>query len=414
MPRETWSDILAYYLNYIENFQPVLRQTRRFILNLKPEYILEKDYLYDEVLKEEKRSVHTVKAISEFTAMLRRRIYDKIWSYVDEFKEDLDQIDIRDNVIDFLDESLDTLGIMNNITNPDQTNVKETILYRIVHYIMDQIFPQGSSKKEIYDKLIEKSAEFYEFQRYLLKPTTFYREKIETNEIPSLSPMIYRIINEITSLFNLDSNFLEMPEDNSIEIPVIMKNDIFEPFIDSLANKEENAIKRILNRMELRILDGIFIGPTKNFIELTEPHKYIKRLKQSDGKTRLFPQFSNETLILLNLANTSYKRGFLSKELINWISSNIAYLIYSSIIKVMMEEGNIFLEIFLDLKTEEKILPYLMKLICFENYLRIDRTKIRDSVQYRKEIFNTIGSLKPDTNLSENITNYLKEILKKI
>lgn len=411
MPRETWSDILAYYLNYIENFQPVLRQTRRFLLNLKPEYILEKDFLYDEVLKEEKRSVHTVKAISEFTAMLRRRIYNKIWSYVDEFKEDLDQVDLRDNIIDFLDESLDTLKIMNNITNPDQTNIKETILYRTVHYIMDQIFPQGSSKKEIYDKLVEKSAEYYEFQRYLLKPTTFYRETIETNEIPSLSPMIYRIINEITSLFNLDSNFLEMPEDNSLEIPVIIKNDIFEPFIDSLANKEENAIKRILGRMELRILDEIFIGPTKNFIELTEPHKYIKRIKQSDGKTRFFPQFSNETLILLNLANTSYKRGFLSKELINWISSNIAYLIYTSIIKVIMSKGNIFLEIFIDLKTEEKILPYLMKLICFENYLRIDRTKIRDSVQYRKEIFNTIGSLKPDTNLSENIVNFLTKLL---
>ena len=99
---------------------------------------------------------------------------------------------------------------MNNITNPDQSNIEKTILYRTVHYIMDQIFPQGSSKKEIYDKLVEKSAEFYEFQRYLLKPTTFYRETIETNEIPSLSPMIYRIVNEITSLFNLDSNFLKI------------------------------------------------------------------------------------------------------------------------------------------------------------------------------------------------------------
>ena len=73
---------------------------------------------------------------------------------------------------------------------------------------------------------------------------------------------------------------------------------------------------------------------------------------------------------------------------------------------------DIFLDIFTDLKTEEKILPYLMKLICFENYLRIDRTKIRDSVQYRKEIFNTIGSLKPDTNLSEDITSFLTELIK--
>jgi hypothetical protein len=33
-----------------------------------------------------------------------------------------------------------------------------------------------------------------------------------------------------------------------------------------------------------------------------------------------------------------------------------------------------------------------MKLICFPNYLGLDKMKIRDSVQYRKEIFNFIGS----------------------
>jgi hypothetical protein len=33
-----------------------------------------------------------------------------------------------------------------------------------------------------------------------------------------------------------------------------------------------------------------------------------------------------------------------------------------------------------------------MKLACFPNYLGIDKMKIRDSPQYRKEIFNFIGS----------------------
>jgi hypothetical protein len=33
-----------------------------------------------------------------------------------------------------------------------------------------------------------------------------------------------------------------------------------------------------------------------------------------------------------------------------------------------------------------------MKLMCFPKYLGLDKMKIRDSVQYRKEIFNFIGS----------------------
>ena len=44
------------------------------------------------------------------------------------------------------------------------------------------------------------------------------------------------------------------------------------------------------------------------------------------------------------------------------------------------------------IKPKIKVLPYLMKLACFPNYLGIDKMKIRDSPQYRKEIFNFIGS----------------------
>jgi len=49
-------------------------------------------------------------------------------------------------------------------------------------------------------------------------------------------------------------------------------------------------------------------------------------------------------------------------------------------------------------------LPYLMKLICFPRYLGVDKMKIRDSVQYRKEIFNFIGSQ------IDNLKDFINEI----
>ena len=71
---------------------------------------------------------------------------------------------------------------------------------------------------------------------------------------------------------------------------------------------------------------------------------------------------------------------------------NCAFLIYMGILKWKLSDENIFYTIFKDLQTNEKVLPYLMKLICFPNYLGLDKMKIRDSIQYRKEIFNFIGS----------------------
>jgi len=65
---------------------------------------------------------------------------------------------------------------------------------------------------------------------------------------------------------------------------------------------------------------------------------------------------------------------------------------YMGILKWKLSDDNIFYGIFKDLQTNEKILPNLMKLSCFPNYLGMDKMKIRDSVQYRKEIFNFIGS----------------------
>jgi hypothetical protein len=392
MVRETWSEILAYFLNYVTNMQPVLAQTRKFLLDLHPEDLMNREILDTFVQEEEKRSVHKVKAISEFTSMYRREIITMIVNYVEESKESFDPKDIKDFALDFFDDCTDALKIMESITNPDQANLGKTVLYQLVNYISEVLLPQGKSMKEIFDKLVEQSKEYYDVQRHILKPTTAFREELELNEIPGINTNTYRIINEITSLFNLDPNYIEDPDNKERDIPVIMKDSVFEPFVDSIANSEEEAINKILNRMELRLIDGIFIGPTARFIELTESHNYITNKKIEANRTKIMPQFSNETLVLLYLANVSYKRGFISKELINWISSNVAWLIYNSILELKVTKDNIFYHIFVDLKTEEKILPYLMKLICFDSYLRIDRTQIRDSIQYRKEVFNSLGS----------------------
>ncbi|MFW9820297.1 MAG: hypothetical protein ACFFE5_11870 [Candidatus Thorarchaeota archaeon] len=207
-----------------------------------------------------------------------------------------------------------------------------------------------------------------------------------------MSPKIYQIINNITSLFNLDPNFGEFPEKKNHEIPMILKNEVFLPYIDSIANAEEEAFEKITERIGLRLIDEIFIAPQEDFVEILLENNFLRDNKQSDGTIRLYPQFSNETLVLYYLAFASQRRGFLSKELVNWISMNYAFLIYMGILKWKLSDENIFYSIFKDLQTNEKVLPYLMKLICFPNYLGLDKMKIRDSIQYRKEIFNFIGS----------------------
>jgi hypothetical protein len=202
----------------------------------------------------------------------------------------------------------------------------------------------------------------------------------------------------------LDPNFGVFPEKKNYEIPMILKNDVFLPYIDAIANAEEEAIEKLAERFGLRIIDEIFLAPQEDFVEILLENNYLRENKQSDGMIRLLPQFSNETLIIFYLTLASQRRGFLSKELINWVSMNFAFIIYMGILKWKLSDENIFYAIFKDLQTNEKILPYLMKLICFPNYLALDKMKIRDSVQYRKEIFNFIGSQ------IDNIKDFINEI----
>lgn len=407
MVREKWTDILPRYMTFISHMRPILRETRRIILNLDPDLLLDIEVLDKIRQEEEKRNIRKVRALSEFSAMYRTNVYEIIKDFIVKYREDIPIIDIKDYIVEFLYESIDALTVLQNITNPDQRNLEKTYLFQLVKFIEQTIFSRGSSIQIIYDKLLENSVNYYECQRHLLMPHTYYREKLENPDffvIPGLSPKVYQIINNITSLYNLDPNFGEFPEKENYELPMVLKNEIFSPYIDSIANPEDEAIESIAERIGLRILDGIFLSPQKESVDIFLKNNFFRESKQSDGTIRLIPQFSNETLILYYLAFASMRRGFLSKELINWISMNFAFLIYMGILKWKLTDENIFYSIFKDLQTNEKVLPYLMKLACFPNYLGLDKMKIRDSPQYRKEIFNFIGSQ------IDNLKDFINEI----
>ncbi|TFG07861.1 MAG: hypothetical protein EU539_03830 [Promethearchaeota archaeon] len=393
--REKWFDILPRYMTFISHMRPILRETRRIIADLDADLLLDTEVLDKIRQEEEKRNVRKVRALSEFSAMYRTNIYEIIKDFIIKYREQIPIIDIKDYIIDFLHESIDALKVLQNITNPDEIQYEKTYLYQLTKFIENILFPRGENLKIVYEKILTNVSEFYECQRHLLQPHTYYREKLENPDffiVPGMSPKVYQIMNNLVSLFNLDPNFGASPKKEGYEIPMVLKSEVFEPYIDSISNAEEEAIESLAERWGLRLLDGIFLTPKDDFIEILIANNFLRENKQSDGTIRLIPQFSNETLLVYYLSFASIRRGFLSKELINWISMNFAFLIYMGILKWKLSDENIFYSIFKDPQTNEKVLPYLMKLICFPKYLGIDKMKIRDSVQYRKEIFNFIGS----------------------
>ena len=396
--------------------RPILRETRRIIIGLDPDLLLDTEILDKIRQEEEKRNIRKVRALSEFSAMYRTNVYEIMKDFIIKYREKIPIIDIKDYIVEFLQESINALNILQNITNPDERDIENTYLYRLTKFIEEILFSKGNSIQKIYDDLLKNSVNFYECQRHLLMPHTYYREKLENPDffvIPGMSPKVYQILNNITSLFNLDPNFGDFPEKENYELPIILKNDVFIPYIDSIANSESEAIESIAERIGLRILDGIFLAPRQEVAKIFLINNFLRENKQSDGKIRLIPQFSNETLILYYLAFASMRRGFLSKELINWIAMNFAFVIYMGILKWKLSDENIFYSIFKDLQTNEKILPYLMKLICFPNYLSIDKMKIRDSIHYRKEIFNFLGSQIDNLkDLIDELAKYCEELNK--
>ena len=79
---------------------------------------------------------------------------------------------------------------------------------------------------------------------------------------------------------------------------MILKTEVFNPYIDSIANAEEEAINQIAERIGLRVIDEIFLAPKEDLVDIMLENNFIRENKQSDGKIRLLPQLSNETLNL--------------------------------------------------------------------------------------------------------------------
>jgi hypothetical protein len=365
--REKWTDILPRYLTFISHMRPILRETRRKIINLDADLLLDVEILDKIRQEEEKRNIRKVRALSEFYSMYRSNVYDIIKDFILKYRESIPIIDIKDYIIEFLYESIGALNVLRHITNPDESNLEKTFLYVLTKFIEERLFSRGRNIIIIYNKLLEYSSDLYECQRHILQPHTYYREKLERSdffEIPGMSPKVYRLINNITSLYNLDPNFGEFPERENQELPMILKTEVFNPYIDSIANAEEEAINKIAERIGLRVIDEIFLAPKEDLIDIMSENNFIRENKQS------------------YLALASQRRGFLSKEFINWISMNFAFLIYMGILKWKLSDQNIFYPLFKDLQTNEKVLPYLMKLVCFPNYLSLDKLKIRDSPHY--------------------------------
>ena len=224
--REKWTDLLPRYMTFISHMRPILRETRRIIMDLDADLLLDTEILDKIRQEEEKRNIRKVRALSEFSAMYRSNIYEIIKDFIIKYRDQIAIIDIKDYIVDFLNESVQALNILQNITNPDERHLKETYLYRLVKFIEEIVFAKSTNIKNIYDKLLAHAPNFFECQRHILMPHTYYREELENPDffmIPGISPKIYQIVNNITSFFNLDPNFGPYPEKDNHEIPMLLK-----------------------------------------------------------------------------------------------------------------------------------------------------------------------------------------------
>ena len=68
-------------------------------------------------------------------------IYEIIKDFIIKYRDNIPIIDIKDYIVDFLQESVDALNIMRRITNPDEMNLENTYLYNLVKFI-EEIFLQ--------------------------------------------------------------------------------------------------------------------------------------------------------------------------------------------------------------------------------------------------------------------------------
>ena len=409
--RETYHEIFAYYSTYLDTIHPTLAQVGKILTDLEPEYLLS-DAIIDAIREEEeKRPVNKVKVQEEFATHFRGEIFEKVKKYAMENAAKEDLSDIKNDLIRYLAEVRTCTFHLLSLPSIDEGDAPDSLLYKYVHAIQELIFPAYTTFERTFMSLNENSADWYNCQRYILRPQTYYREKIEEEDTIGISPHIYKIINSIISLFNLDPNWLDDPDNPEEEIPGIPVDDVFTPFIDSIASGEKENIETLCENLEMRTLfDKRFIAPTRQSLDVLSKFGFFDKQPQPSGKIRCVPRLSNETLMQVYLAKICMRRGFLSKELINWISANIAFSIFNGVTLAFVSPENPFRSILYDLKTQEKIIPYLMKLICFRDFLRLNRSKIRDSPQYRKEIYNFLGSkIECQERLAGVIANFILE-----
>ena len=412
MVRETYQEIMAYYLTYLDQIEPLNAQVAKSISDLEPQQLTSEEILDAIREEEEKRIIQKVKVAAEFATFYRGELFEKIKKYV---KDNINKIkleDIKKNLIKYLSEIRICAQYLKSLPPLEENDARSSMLFSLVNEIQDLLFPRYNSLEQVFALLYRNSPEWYNCQRYILRPQTYYREQIDEEDSIGISPHLYKIINTITSLFNLDPNYLDDPDNVYEEIPAILVDDIFEPFIDSIASKEKENINILCESLELRtILDKRFICPTRRFLDLVSKYGFFSKQQLPNAKFRWVARLSNETLFLVYLGKISMRRGFLSKELVNWISSNVAFSIFNGTILAFVSEENPFRSTFYDLKTVEKIIPYMMKLICFKDFLRLNRAKIRDSPQYRKELYNLLGSKIDCQDKLANVV--MKKILEK-
>jgi hypothetical protein len=256
----------------------------------------------------------------------------------------------------------------------------------MVEFLQERLFPDIKNFEKVFAQLKENQI-YYEIHRYMLCSREEISIKPRSNEIPALSPHFIDIVKTITTKFN--SEYLSFPTE-TVEIPVLEKTQLSEVFVSNIGTNEKNVFDDVAAIFGLEIESEELVKFSEEKMKILKKHEFMKEVFVDDG-IKMEPRLSNETFFWIFLSNASVKRMNLSKKLINWISAVLSIIIYEAILRRNMQEGNFFIRILTDPYIEEKLIPYVMKLICFEPMLSIDYMQIEDSPVQRKKILELLG-----------------------
>ena len=382
--RTTWADIVAYYRSSFEIMKPVVEEVLHFFRDvLGSDYIFDQNVIKTHLREENEDSFKSKAKESEFARYYRNRLYNEIILYTIQ-SEGEDPVEIHLNIITFLEE---LHGVFRDLIRlaSDKPNEAE-ILLSILEFVEDRIFPDLKNFEKVFAQL-KKYSHFYEIQRYLLCSREELTLKARSSEIPALSPHFIDIVKMITTKFN--SEYLSFPNEET-EIPVLEKKTLLDVFVSNIGSTEKTVFEDLLHLFGMEIESEELVKFAADKIKILKQHGYLADVLTESGP-RIEPRLSNETLFWIFLSNASIKRVHLSRKLINWISGVFGVIIYESVLRKNMQEQNFFIRIFTDPYIEEKIIPYLMKLICFEPMLSIDYMQIDDSSVQRKKILELLG-----------------------